>query len=89
MDDVHDLASNHTKTLNAMNDKINLFQARVDERFVRVDERFTELESEMRGGFTRLESEMREGFTKLGLGQAQITALLTMHLRESEKEADG
>jgi hypothetical protein len=60
MDEVHDLASrtgqevadwrptlkNHTKTLNAMNEKIDLFQTRVDGRF-------DKLESEMREGFTK------------------------------------
>jgi hypothetical protein len=32
-----------------------------------------------------LRSEVREGFTKVGLGMAQITALLTTHLGRSDE----
>lgn len=58
MDDVHDLASGadrevagwrgvlsqHTRTLNAMNEKIDLFQQRVDQRFEKVDQRFEKVD---------------------------------------------
>lgn len=64
--------SRHNKTLNAMGDKIDLFQKRVDERF-------DKLESDLR-------AEMRKGFTEIGLGMGQITALLNIHLGEPGKE---
>lgn len=52
---------------------------------------FADVRSEMRRGFAAvdsrfvgLESEMRDGFTKLGLGMAQIAALLNIAIRKDE-----
>jgi hypothetical protein len=41
----------------------------------------------MREGFARVDTEMREGFSVLAVGQAQITALLTVQLGESDGSA--
>ena len=87
MDEVHDLASstdrevagwrgvlkNHTIVLNGMSERLDQFERKVDKRFDKV-------EAEMHERFT----QMREGFTKLGLGQAQITALLNIVIDKSD-----
>jgi predicted nucleic acid-binding Zn-ribbon protein len=74
--------NNHNKLLNGMGDKIDLFQKRVDQRFTEVDKRFDKLESALR-------AEMQKGFTEIGLGMAQITALLNIHLGEPGEETRG
>ena len=52
---------------------INALQETQVERFNRVDERLD-----------KVEDEMREGFSKLGVGMAQITALLTIEQEKSD-----
>jgi uncharacterized phage infection (PIP) family protein YhgE len=95
MDDVQKLASvtgqevaewrttlhNHTKTLNAVNAKIDRFEERVDEHFTKVDERFTRVDER----FDKVETEMRDGFGMLAEGQQRITDLLTQHIEECDK----
>lgn len=67
--------------------------ASVDQRFVRletemrdgfvsVDQRFVKLETDMDQRFVALESEVRDGFSKVGLGMAQITALLNIAIKQ-------
>jgi chromosome segregation ATPase len=81
--------NNHNETLNGMGDKIDLFQERVDKRFTEVDKRFTEVDKrfdKLDDRFDKLEAEMRNGFSTLGVGMAQITALLTTHLGTPDEE---
>lgn len=89
VDDVHDLArgtdqevsgwrgvlNNHTQALNAMGEKIDLFQKRVDARFDEVDDRFD-----------KLEAKVDDKFELLRQGQEKITGLLTRHLGETDEE---
>jgi hypothetical protein len=69
----------HTKTLNAMSEKIDLFQKRIDERLDKA-------ETEVRKEFADVRSEMRKGFGKLAKGQELITDLLTKHLDAPDEE---
>lgn len=96
VDDVHDLArgtdqevsgwrgvlNNHTQALNAMGEKIDLFQKRVDARFDEVDDRFDEVDDR----FDKLEAKVDDKFELLRQGQEKITGLLTRHLGETDEE---
>jgi hypothetical protein len=84
----------HTKTLEALH--VNQVELRKDYKALRedhnelhreVDEGFTVMRegfAEVDRRFVGLESEMREGFTKIGLGMAQITALLNIAINKDE-----
>ncbi|MCA1655882.1 MAG: hypothetical protein LC635_05475 [Pseudonocardiaceae bacterium] len=75
---------------------------KIDERFTRVDDRLrahdrslealreTQIEhrQEMLAGFAKLDAKMDHGFTMLSIGQAQITAWLSVAMRNN-KEGEG
>jgi hypothetical protein len=66
----------HTRSLNALR------ETQVDHGV-----RLARVEAEVREGFARVDTEMREGFSVLAVGQAQITALLTAQLGDSDGSA--
>jgi hypothetical protein len=77
----------HTRSLIALR-QTQVEQGReMREGFARVDAEFAQVRGEMREGFARVDTEMREGFSVLAVGQAQITALLTVQLGESDGSA--
>lgn len=61
----------HTKTLEAL----RTTQLEMGENMRR---EFADVRTEMRTELADVRSEMREGFTKIGLGMAQMTALLNI-----------
>ena len=88
--DVQALQRAHTKSIEALQESMVERFAKVDERFAKVDERFDKLEAdlraEIRNGDDSLRAEMREGFSKVGVGMAQITALLNIAIGQSGDE---
>jgi hypothetical protein len=73
--DWRETLNNHTQTLNAMGEKIDLFQERVDDRLDKFEAKVDE-------GFAKVEKK----FKLLHQGQEQITQLLTSHLGEPDEE---
>jgi hypothetical protein len=69
----------HTRVLNALRETQLEQGVRLDRVEGKVD-RLVGTVDGLEGKVDRLEGEMKEGFAKLGVGQAQITALLTAHL---------
>ncbi|HET9138587.1 hypothetical protein [Actinophytocola sp.] len=69
-----------TKVLNALRET----QLAHDEKLKQHDTRFDRLETK----FDELEAKMTDGFSTVAVGQAQITALLTIAIGKSEGEAD-
>lgn len=61
----------HIKTLEALREN----QLELGEEMRR---EFADVRTEMRTEFADVRREMREGFTKIGLGMAQMTALLNI-----------
>jgi hypothetical protein len=72
-----------TRTLNALRET----QIEQGQQIAEQAQRIVELRSDMTVGFSELRSDMSSGFSMVGVGMAQITALLTTHLRECPGEA--
>jgi hypothetical protein len=72
----------HTKLLNALRETQVEQGTEMRQGFADVR---TELRAEMREGDASIRTEMREGFAKVGVGMAQITALLRVAIDQSEE----
>ena len=77
--DVHARLRAHTKSLEALRTTQLEMQKTMNDRFAKVDERFDKLEADLR-------SEMRDGFSTVGVGMAQITAMLNIAIGQSGDE---
>ena len=85
--DVHARLRAHTKSLEALR-KTQVEQGQeMRAGFAAIDQRFASLTGEMNGRFATLEGEMREGFAKVGVGMAQINALLKIVIDQSDDES--
>lgn len=76
----------HTRLLNALRETQLEHGAAVGELRGDVSDLQGDM-SDLRGEMRDLRGEMREGFAKLAVGQAQITALLSVHPGDSGEAA--